>query len=276
MAAPVEPIPLPYLSRLEGNGLEPGQTVIIKGIEIGDHFNVSFLTSANFESSEIPFHISIRLKDKVAIFNDRQGGKWGKEEKKKEPFKEGENVDLRVRAHDNKFEVYANLKSIGEFEYRQPLNSINHLYIDGTLELHTVSWGGKYYPVPYQAGVEGGFTPGKRLVVSGMPEKKCEMFAINLMNANNDIVFHLNPRYNKKTMIRNAMLGGSWGTEESEGKFPLSADTLFDINVVNEPYAFQIYVNGAHFCAFAHRGEPNDIKGIKINGDVELHGVHVK
>jgi len=271
-----EKIALPYLSRLEGNGIEPGQTVVIKGVEIGDHFNISFLTGANFESSEIPFHVSIRLKDKVAVLNDRTNGKWGKEEKKKEPFKEGEIVDLRIRAHDNKFEIFANLKSIAEFDYRQPINTINHLYIDGTFELNSVTWGGKYYPVPYQAGIEGGFTPGKRLVVSGLPEKKCEMFAINLLNANNDIVLHVNPRYNKKVIIRNAMLANAWGQEEAEGKFPLTADTLFDINIVNEQHSFQVYVNGQHFCAFAHRSDPNDIKGLKIHGDVELHGVHVK
>uniref|UniRef100_A0A915KCS8 Galectin n=1 Tax=Romanomermis culicivorax TaxID=13658 RepID=A0A915KCS8_ROMCU len=269
-------IPLPYLSRLEGNGLEPGQTVVIKGIETGDHFNVSFLTGANFESSDIPFHISVRLKDKVAILNDRKASKWGKEEKKKEPFKEGEKVDLRVRAHENKFEVYANGKLMGEFEYRQPLNSINHLYIDGTVELHSVNWGGKYYPVPYQAGVEGGFATGKRLTVSGIPEKKAESFSINLINAANEIAFHFNPRFNKKLIVRNSQLGGTWGTEEIEGKFPLALDTLFDINIVNEPYALQVYINDQHFCAFAHRAEPNTIRGLKIEGDVELQGVHVK
>lgn len=63
------------------------------------------MTSASYESGNIPFQITIRLKDKAAIFNDRKDGKWGKEEKKKEPFKEGETVDLRIRAHDNKFEV---------------------------------------------------------------------------------------------------------------------------------------------------------------------------
>lgn len=276
MASSAEGLPLPYLSRLEGNGIEPGQTVVIKGLDTGDHFNVSFLTGANYEASQVAFHISVRLKENVIIFNDRKDGKWGKELKKKEPFKEKEKIDLRVRAHDNKFEVFANLKSIGDFEYRQPLNSINHLYVDGTLELHSVNWGGKYYPVPYQAGVEGGFLAGKRLNVSGLPQKKCESFSINLINSASEIAFHFNPRFNKKIVMRNSQMEGKWGTEESEGKFPFAADTLFDISIVNEPYAYQIYVNDQHFCAFAHRAEPNSIRGIKIEGDVELQGVHVK
>jgi len=76
--------------------------------------------------------------------------------------------------------------------------------------------------------------------------------------------------------MRNALLNKAWGSEESEGKFPLSHDLAFDITVVNEPYAFQVFVNGNHFCAFAHRVDPNVIKGIKIEGDVILMGVHVK
>ncbi len=32
-------------------------------------------------------------------------GEWGKEERKPSPYKEGDNVDIRIRAHDNKFEV---------------------------------------------------------------------------------------------------------------------------------------------------------------------------
>jgi len=256
--------------------LEPGQTVVIKGVESGDHFNVSLMTGPGYDSANIPFQITIRLKDKAAIFNDRKEGKWGKEEKKKEPFKDGEPVDLRIRCHDNKFEIFANQKELGDFEYRQPLNTINHLYIDGTIELQNVSWGGKYYPVPYQAGIEGGFTPGKRLFVSGLLEKKGKQFSINLITPTGDIALHLNPRFNEKRIVRNSQLNGEFGAEESEGKFPLEKDLICDVIIVNEPYAYQIFFNNAHYCAYAHRTDPDHIRGLKIEGDIELQGVHVK
>lgn len=267
---------VPYLSKLEGGGLQPGQTVVIKGLQTADSFSVLFLTNQSHETSDVAFSLVVHQKDKNVILNDRKAGKWGKEEKKKDPFKEGEPVDLRIRCHDNKFDVFANLKEIATFEYRQPLNAINHLYIDGGIDLQDVNWGGKYYPVPYQAGVDGGFTAGKKLFVSGVPEKKCEQYSINLMTDKGEIAFHFNARFNKKAVVRNAQLGGSWGTEEAEGKFPFSSDLAFDVTVVNEPYAFQVFVNGAHFCAFAHRIDPNTIKGLKIEGDVILMGVHVK
>jgi hypothetical protein len=130
--------------------------------------------------------------------------------------------------------------------------------------------------VPYQAGIDGGFSVGKKLFVSGVPEKKCEGFSVNLMTDRNEYAFHFNPRYNKKLIVRNANVGGAWGTEESEGKFPLQSDLAFDIMIVNEAYSFQCFVNGVHFCSFAHRTDPSQLKGLKIEGDCVLMGVHVK
>lgn len=56
-------------------------------------------------TADIALHISVRLKEKSFVLNSKQNGSWGKEEKKKNPFKDNEPFDLRIRAHDNKFEV---------------------------------------------------------------------------------------------------------------------------------------------------------------------------
>jgi len=268
--------PVPYLSRLEGGGIQPGQSVVIRGIQTGETFNVNLLAGPKYAQDNAPLHISVRQKEKNIVFNTFADGAWGKEEKKKDPFKEGEPFDLRIRAHDNHFEIFANQKELLNFEYRQPLNSINHLFISGELELHNVSWGGKYYPVPYQAGIEGGFTPGKRLFVSGVPDKKAKKFEINLMSNGNDIAMHVSIRFDEKHVVRNSFQSGNWQAEEKEGKFPLEKDIAFDAIIVNEPYAFQVFFNGNHFCSFAHRLDPNSIQALKISGDVELQGVHVK
>lgn len=267
---------VPYLSRLEGTGLQPGQTLFIKGNKTGDNFDIYFLTSQNHEAGDAAFHLAAHCKDKQVIMNDRKAGKSGKDEKAKFSPKDGDHIDIRIRAHDNKFTVYLNLKEVYQFEYRQALSAINHLFIDGAIDLHEVSWGGKYYPVPYQAGIDGGFAPGKKLVVCGVPEKKVDKFCIDFLTADGQSAFHFNPRFGKKVVIRNSFLNNVWGNEEGEGKFPFSSDLAFDVSIINEPYAFQVFVNGNHFCAFAHRTEPNSIKGLKIEGDVELHGVHVK
>jgi len=58
---------------------------------------------------------------------------------------------------------------------------------------------------------------------------------------------------------------------QSAGKAALAQTSIADNRRV-----VQVYVNGTHFCSFAHRASPDDIKGLKIHGEVELHGVHVK
>ena len=43
------------------------------------------------------------------------------------------------------FQLIVNQKELCQFEYRMPLSQVNHLFIDGSADLHGVNWGGKYY-----------------------------------------------------------------------------------------------------------------------------------
>ncbi|VDO94143.1 unnamed protein product [Soboliphyme baturini] len=268
--------PVPYLSKLEGDSIQPGQSLLIKGIvKNGEKFDISMQTS-NREGEDIPFHMSFRKKDKSLIMNTLQNGQWGKEERKKFVWKENEPFDLRIRAHDNKFEIFCNQKEVDEFEYRLPLTSINYVNIIGDIELNYVSWGGKYYPVPYEASVPNGFTTGKRLFISGIPEKKAKRFSVNILTATGDIALHFNVRFDEKCVVRNSQFNGAWQNEEREGKLTIEKDHIFDLMIVNEEHAFQIYFNGNHWCAYAHRTKPDSLKGLRIEGDVELQAVHVK
>jgi hypothetical protein len=267
--------PVPYVSKLQGGGIQPGQTLIVRGVPVGERFDINLSSDASLSGS-IPLHVSVRLNEKAFVFNTKDGEEWGKEVRKKCTFKMEEPFDIRIRAHQDKFEVMVDQKELCEYEYKKPLSAIDHLVVDGSLALHAVNWGGKYYPVPYQAGIDGGFTPGKRLYVSGNLEDKGKRFSINLLSQSGDKVLHFNPRFDEKCCVRNACMGGDWGSEEREGKMPLEKNKIFDIIIANESYAFQVYVNGQHFCAFAHRTEPNSAVGLEIDGEVELQGVHVK
>jgi len=262
---------------LEGTGgLQPGQSVVVRGVIEGERFDIN-LSSDNSGDKEVPFHISTRLDEKKFVLNTLHGGQWGKEERHSSPYKKGDEFDIRIRAHQDKFEVFVNQKELCTFEYRQPLSSVLYLVIKGEIKLHGVNWGGKYYPVPYESKMDGGFKPGRKLYVSGMMEEKGgKRFCINLVNSKGEIVFHFNPRFDEKVIVRNAQLGGAWGTEEREGKFNLDKHKTFDIIIANETYAYQVFLNGQHFCAFAHRTDPNSVVGLQIQGDVELQGVHVK
>lgn len=70
-----------------------------------NRFDVNLMSGNDVLTADIALHISVRLKEKSIVLNSKQNDVWGKEEKKKNPFKDNEPVDLRIRAHDNKFEV---------------------------------------------------------------------------------------------------------------------------------------------------------------------------
>lgn len=58
-----------------------------------------------------------------------KGAEWGKEERHSNPFAPGQEFDLRVRAHEDKFEITANQKEIAEFKHRVPLQNIDHFQV---------------------------------------------------------------------------------------------------------------------------------------------------
>ncbi|KAL3115936.1 hypothetical protein niasHT_007236 [Heterodera trifolii] len=270
--------PIPYRSKLT-EPFEPGQTLIVKGKTAEDsvRFTINLHhTSADFSGNDVPLHISVRFDEGKIVFNTFSKGEWGKEERKSNPYKKGDDIDLRIRAHDSKFTVYADQKELKEFEHRVPLSHVTHFSIDGDVLITQIHWGGKYYPVPYESGITGdGFAPGKTLLIFGTPEKKGKRFHINLLKKNGDIALHLNPRFDEKAIIRNSLIANEWGNEEREGKIPLEKGIGFDLKVINEEYAFQIFINDERYCTYAHRVEPHDLHGLQIGGDVEITGIQI-
>uniref|UniRef100_A0A914RXR7 Galectin n=1 Tax=Parascaris equorum TaxID=6256 RepID=A0A914RXR7_PAREQ len=141
------------------------------------------------------------------VMNTFLNGEWGKEERKTIPYKKGEKFDLRIRAHDDRFQIFCDQKEFKDYEHRLPLSSISHLSIDGDLYLNQVHWGGKYYrggyfqPVPYESGIAQGFGVQKSLLIFACPEKKAKRFNVNLLRKNGDIALHFNPRFDEKVIL---------------------------------------------------------------------------
>ncbi|CAD6191403.1 unnamed protein product [Caenorhabditis auriculariae] len=269
---------IPYRSKLTER-IDPGQTLIIRGktIDESKRFNINLHKDApDFSGNDVPLHLSVRFDEGKLVFNSFTKNAWGKEERQKNPLKKGEPFDIRIRAHDAKFTICINRKEVKSFEHRIPLQNVTHLSIDGDVILNHVQWGGKYYPVPYESGIAAdSFGPGKTLVLYGTPEKKAKRFNVNLLKKNGDIALHFNPRFDEKAVIRNSLVNGEWGNEEREGKNPFERSVGFDLEIRNEEFAFQIFVNGERFASYAHRVEPHELAGLQIQGDIELTGIQV-
>lgn len=274
---------MPYLSKLEGGQLNPGQTIFLKGRATGStRFDINLHAGekvTGVDRSDIPLHISCNIGDGKMLINSLKLNNWEKEQKEKFPVKQGEFFDIRITAHEEKFTVFVNGKRICQVDYRQPVTSITHIYVMGECELTKCKWEGRYYPVPYESGLPDGILrPGKQLNISGIIEKKAERFAINL-KAGAEIALHFNPRFGglleKSLVVRNSYRGGVWDdVEERNGDMPFEKDHAFTITFLSEQDQFKIIINDKEFANFKHRVSPQNIDKISIEGDVDLQSIN--
>ncbi|KAK0396255.1 hypothetical protein QR680_001642 [Steinernema hermaphroditum] len=268
---------LPFKTRIS-EPFQEGQTIHCVG-KIGvkpKRIDFNFHKGGH-DGSDLPLHFSIRFDEGIfsgkLIYNTFQDGNWSeKEQRISNPFRAGEDFDLRVRIINGKFQVFANRIEVGSFEQRLPLDGIDHVSINGDLEsLRLFHYGGRVFSNPYNAVAV--LTPGKRLDISAMPKGK--RVNVNLYRDNREYALQVSIRFNEGAIVRNAMVDNVWGQEEREGRFPLNKKEIFDCTIINEPFSFQIFFNGKRYATFAHRGSPDDIKSLEIDGDVEVYTVTI-
>ncbi|KAI6242922.1 Galectin [Aphelenchoides fujianensis] len=131
---------------------EPGQTLICKGSSIPESqkFNINFHhKAADFSGNDVPLHISVRFDEGKIILNSFTDGQWGKEQRKSSPIKRGEPFDIRVRAHDDRFQIIIDHKEFTEYEHRLPLSNITHFSVDGDIYLNSCLVGRQ---IPFEKG----------------------------------------------------------------------------------------------------------------------------
>lgn len=277
--------PVPYLSKLEGNQLQPGQSLIVRGVIIGrNEFIISLTNGSKVEKEDENdtldnrlFVLRVNIALSKVFLNACIDNEWGREGSVKHKWATGDEFDVRLRCHDKYFEIFVDHKLVAQFAYYVPLSHITHIYINGDVELYTVSWEGKYYQVPYAADIPGNFYPGRKLYVSAFVRKNAKQFVVDF-HAGTDVAFRFNPRVASKKLIRNTRSEDRWGTEEKDldTSFPFKKKRAFDLLFFCEENRFLIYMDDCLLGTYTHRMSPNDIDKLCIDGDVELQGVHLK
>uniref|UniRef100_A0A183J0P4 Galectin n=1 Tax=Soboliphyme baturini TaxID=241478 RepID=A0A183J0P4_9BILA len=114
------------------------------------------------------------------------------------------------------------------------------------------------------------------LRLSGLPLQKAKRINVNLLTERENVALQISFRFDENCIVRNSQFDQAWQNEEREGKFCLAKDTLFDVEVDNKPYAFQVRINGDHFCAYAHRTDPKELTKVCVDGDLELLFLELK
>lgn len=92
-------------------------TAVSKRLEFRFSINLH-RDSPDFSGNDVPLHISFRFDEGKVVFNSFTKGEWGKEERQKNPLKKGAPFDIRIRAHDNKFTIYADRVSRRVFAFQ--------------------------------------------------------------------------------------------------------------------------------------------------------------
>lgn len=133
------------------------------------------------------------------------------------------------------------------------------------------------YPMPYFASIPGGLHPSRVITVSGVVLPNAKRFHINLRCGNN-IAFHLNPRFDENTVVRNTQIQGHWGWEERRlpVKMPFSRGQSFLVAIICEGHCYRVTVDGQHLLEFAHRlTDLRAINHLEVTGDIQLTHVQI-
>ncbi|KHJ92305.1 galactoside-binding lectin [Oesophagostomum dentatum] len=265
---------------------EPEQTLVVKGstIDESQRFTINLhCKSADFTGNDVPLHISVRFDEgKVEDIPSHQvtvqilmNNCSKTEERRSNLIKKRKPSDIRMRAHDDRFQIVIDQKEFKDYEHRHPQTLITLLSTDGVRSRNDAH-AGRHYQQLLENKEATESVVGSTLYINGTVKNNSTRFNIDLLRRNGDIALHFNPRFDEKAVIRNALAANEWGNEEKEGKTPFEKGVGFDLAIKNEAYAFQIFVNGERFTSFAHRADPNDITGLQIQGDIELTGIQIQ
>ncbi|XP_072494072.1 galectin-5-like [Notamacropus eugenii] len=130
--------------------------------------------------------------------------------------------------------------------------------------------------LPFDASISGGLSPDKSMTVIGSVLPSAYWFVFNLTSGN-DIVLHLNPRFQDNAVIRNSQISGSWGPKERSllSAMPFIRGQTYQVWMTRDEQCFKVIVNGQHLFHYNHRVKNLPcINELEVAGDIHL--IHVQ
>ncbi|XP_046533815.1 galectin-9-like isoform X3 [Equus quagga] len=293
---------VPFSGKIQG-GLQEGLQITVIGTILpfnGTRFAVNFQIGSS--DNDIAFHFNPRFENGgYLVCNTKQNGCWGPEERKMHlPFQRGSPFELIFLVQSSHFQVMLNGSHFVQYPHRVPFHRVDTLSINGIVQLFSISfqrqtmihtplsapqqmypqnpafppmaYPNPAYPMPFFTSIPGGLYPSKRIFVSGTVLPSAQRFHINLRSGS-DIAFHLNPRFDENTVVRNTHVNGSWGSEERSlcQKMPFTRSKSFSVCITCEGHCLRVVVDGQHLCDYNHRLKNlSGINNLEVAGDVQL------
>ncbi|XP_017286560.1 galectin-4 [Kryptolebias marmoratus] len=153
---------IPYLGPING-GLRDGVSIYIQGATPKDitRFFINLLCGDS-ESSDIALHFNPRFDgwDKV-VFNSRQDGSWGSEEKiRSMPFSKGKTFEMVVTISSQGYQIKVNGKDFFTFPHRMPVERVRSIQVSGDVSIQTINIMGGGCHGGVGGGIGGGYPGG--------------------------------------------------------------------------------------------------------------------
>ncbi|XP_005003642.1 galectin-9 isoform X2 [Cavia porcellus] len=287
---------VPFSGMIQG-GLHEGLQITVQGTILHstiNRFSVNF--QIGFNDDDIVFHFNPRFENGgYVVCNTKQRGKWGPEERKIEmPFQKGKAFELCFLVQRSEFKVMVNKSVFVQYVHRMPFHLADTISVIGPVQLFNISfqhqhiqptysgplnygippamYSSQNYPIPYFTSIPGGLHPFKVITVSGVVLPNARRFHINL-RCGSDIAFHLNPRFDENTVVRNTQIKGTWGSEERSLPFqmPFRQGQSFLVAIICEGHHYRVTLDGQHLLEYAHRlKDLRAINNLEVAGDIQL------
>ncbi|XP_022830521.1 galectin-9-like [Spodoptera litura] len=129
---------VPFTRPIPG-GLSPGRTITIEGAipPRSDRFAINLQCG----SADIAFHFNPRFGDQCIVRNSYISGHWGAEETSGGmPLVRGEQFEAEFKCSEGHFTVNLNGKHFCDFPHRIPYHKINHINVDGDVNIRHVTF----------------------------------------------------------------------------------------------------------------------------------------
>ncbi|XP_059177261.1 uncharacterized protein LOC131956717 [Physella acuta] len=85
--------------------------------------------------------------------------------------------------------------------------------------------------------------------------------------------FHLSVRLHKQIVIRTHKDEDKWAPEQTIGAMPFTRGTYFTLEIRSEQTQYKIFVNGTFFTTYDYAVPKEDVRYIKVFGDVNINRV---
>ncbi|XP_075053828.1 uncharacterized protein LOC142139866 [Mixophyes fleayi] len=153
--------------------------------------------------------------------------------------------------------------------------------IDTTvLHLTIMSYGPIHNPpVPFSTYFQSGICDGTLVVINGTVLPSGDRFAVNFQcgtSENDDIAFHLNPRFDGGVVVCNTKEHQIWGKQEDKRELPFHRGQPFEIQILVTSNDYKVSVNRNHFLEYYHRIPIHRVNTLEINGCITIACIDIQ